>query len=113
MQAIQGVSEIVGDELHTCYLDLKEETSYKRVSYGALFSRYDHFTQISELEKGGVLPSSKRRTLLISVVKSLHVHCMDLEMVMYNIGCIGSCCGNRREGHHWGDLGVDGWIILG
>jgi len=28
-------------------------------------------------------------------------------------GCIGSCCGNRREGDHWGDLGVDGWIILG
>jgi len=27
-------------------------------------------------------------------------------------GCIGSCWGNRR-GDHWGDLGVDGWIILG
>ena len=23
-------------------------------------------------------------------------------------GCIGSCWGNRREGDHWGDLGVDG-----
>jgi len=21
--------------------------------------------------------------------------------------------GNRREGDHWGDLGEDGWIILG
>ena len=21
--------------------------------------------------------------------------------------------GNRREGNHWGDLGIDGWIILG
>jgi len=28
-------------------------------------------------------------------------------------GCIGSCWGNRREGGHWGDLGVDGWIIQG
>ena len=28
-------------------------------------------------------------------------------------GCIGSWWGNRREGNHWGDLGVDGWIILG
>jgi len=28
-------------------------------------------------------------------------------------GCIGSCWGNRREGDHWGDLGVDGWIMLG
>jgi len=28
-------------------------------------------------------------------------------------GCIGSCWGNRREGDHWGYLGVDGFIILG
>jgi len=28
-------------------------------------------------------------------------------------GGIGSCWGKRREGDHWGDLGVDGWIILG
>jgi len=28
-------------------------------------------------------------------------------------GCIGSWWGKRREGVHWGDLDVDGWIILG
>jgi len=28
-------------------------------------------------------------------------------------GCIGSWWGNRRGKDHWGDLGVDGWIILG
>jgi len=28
-------------------------------------------------------------------------------------GCIGSWRGNRRKGDHWGDLGVDGWIISG
>jgi len=27
--------------------------------------------------------------------------------------CIGSWWGNRRKGDHLGDLGVDGWIILG
>jgi len=26
--------------------------------------------------------------------------------------CIRSCWGNRRERDHWGDLGLDGWIIL-
>ena len=28
-------------------------------------------------------------------------------------GCKGSWWRNRREGDHWGNLGVDGWIILG
>ena len=28
-------------------------------------------------------------------------------------GCIRSWWGNRRERAYWGDLGVDGWIILG
>ena len=27
--------------------------------------------------------------------------------------CTGSWWGNQRERDHWGDLGVDGWIILG
>jgi len=27
--------------------------------------------------------------------------------------CIGAWWGNWREGDHWGDLGVAGWIILG
>jgi len=27
--------------------------------------------------------------------------------------CIGPCWGNRRGRDHWGDLGLDGWIILG
>jgi len=27
--------------------------------------------------------------------------------------CIGSWWGNRREGDHWEDLGIDAWIILG
>jgi len=30
----------------------------------------------------------------------------------YNKLITGSYWGNRRERDHWGDLGVDGWIIL-
>ena len=36
-----------------------------------------------------------------------HVACMGEER-----GCIGSWWGNRREGDHWGGIGVDRWIIL-
>jgi len=28
-------------------------------------------------------------------------------------GCVGSWWGNRMEGYHWGDVRVDGRIILG
>ena len=51
---------------------------------------------------------------IVRVIKSRgmrwagHVTCMGEERE-----CIGSCWGNRREGDHWGYLGVDGWIILG
>ena len=34
-----------------------------------------------------------------------HVARMGEERVVYRV--------NRSEGDHWGDLGVDGWIILG
>ena len=27
--------------------------------------------------------------------------------------CIGFWWGNRREGDQWGDVGIEGWIILG
>jgi len=51
---------------------------------------------------------------IVRVIKSRrmrgagHVARMDEER-----GCIGSWWGNRRERDQWGDLGVDGWIILG
>ena len=28
-------------------------------------------------------------------------------------GCVGSWWGNQRERDHWGDLSLEGWIILG
>ena len=48
-------------------------------------------------------------TNIVRLVKSRrmrwagHVARMGEEM-----GCVVSCWGNRREGDHWGDLGVDG-----
>jgi hypothetical protein len=52
---------------------------------------------------------------IVRVIKSRrirwagHVACMGEE----SGGCIGSWWGNRRERDCGGDLGVDGWIILG
>jgi len=37
-----------------------------------------------------------------------HVARMGEEREVYRV-----LLGKRREGDHWGDLGVDGWIILG
>jgi hypothetical protein len=37
-----------------------------------------------------------------------HVASMGVERA-----CVGSCWGNQRERNHWGDLGIDGSIILG
>jgi len=34
-------------------------------------------------------------------------------VIRVNLRDIGSWWGNRRERDHWGDLGVDGRIILG
>ena len=48
------------------------------------------------------------RIVLFSLRLAGHVARMGEER-----GVIGSCWGSRREGHYWGDLGVDGWIILG
>ena len=47
-------------------------------------------------------------TIFEMLRKNMHVVRMGEER-----GCIGSWWGNRREGDNWGDLGVDGWIILG
>jgi len=38
--------------------------------------------------------------------------CNGTALTFYSL-YVGSYWGNRREGDHWGDLGVDGWIMLG
>jgi len=56
----------------------------------------------------------KSSPIILRVIKSRrmrragHVARMGVER-----GCIGSWWGNRREGDHWGDIGLDGCIILG
>jgi len=59
---------------------------------------------------------NQRQTISIYIYIYTHTHTHGLGMwrVWVRIGgCIVSWWGNRREGDHWGDLGVDGWIILG
>ena len=51
---------------------------------------------------------------IVWVIKSRRVRCAGhVARTGEERGYIGSCWGNRREGYHCGDLGVDAWIILG
>jgi len=51
---------------------------------------------------------------IVRVIKSRRMRCVGhVARMSEERGCIVSCWGNRREGDHWGDLGIDGWIILG
>jgi len=51
---------------------------------------------------------------IVRVIKLRRMRWVGHEARMGEVrGCIGSCWGTWREGDHWGDLGVDGRIILG
>ena len=49
---------------------------------------------------------------IVRVIKSRRRWAVHVARKGEERGCIGYCWGNRREGDHWGDLSVDGWIIL-
>ena len=51
---------------------------------------------------------------IVRVIKSRRMRWADMWRVWVRRGGrVVSWWGNRRERDHWGDLGVDGWIILG
>ena len=50
---------------------------------------------------------------IVRVIKSRRMRWAGHVARIEERGCIGSWWGNRRERDRCGDLGVDGWIILG
>ena len=59
------------------------------------------------------IASSVRRHNIYVIKLLCKYMCCTKAFGFLQYGCIGSCWGNRREGDRWGDLGVDGWAILG
>jgi len=47
----------------------------------------------------------------ISSTNAINVCSIVPRRIWVRRGCIGSCWGNRREGDHWGELGVNEWIL--
>ena len=50
---------------------------------------------------------------IVRVKKSRKIWAGHVARMGEESGCIGSWWGNGREEDNWGDVGVDGWIILG
>jgi len=51
---------------------------------------------------------------IVRVIKSRRMNGLGMWRIwLRRGGCIGSYWGNWRERDHWGDLGVDGWVMLG
>ena len=66
--------------------------------------------RMNDEELNDLYPSPK----VVRVLKSRRMRWAgDVACMGGERGCIGSWWENRRERAHWGDLGVDVWIILG
>jgi len=76
-------------------------------------SGFDHLHPPSTLW-AFVACSRVNSTFIVRVTKSRRIRWAEhVARMGEERGCIGSWWGNRREGDHWGDLGLDGWIIIG
>ena len=87
-----------------------ENTSLKRI-FGPRRDKVMGEWRRSHNEKLNDLHSSPNNVRVIKSIRmrwAAHVARMGEER-----GCIGCWCGNRSERDHWGDLGVDEYVILG
>ena len=98
----------------TWSLTLREEKKlrvFENMVLRTIFGpRWNKVRRLHNEELNHLYPSPN----IVRVIKSTRIRCAGHAARMgEERGCIGSWWGNRREGDHWGDLGTDGWIILG
>ena len=66
------------------------------------------------IDKYKITFKSVIKSRIVCVIKSRRMRwAVHVARIGEERGRIGSWWGHRRERNHWGDLGVDGWIILG
>ena len=70
-------------------------------------------TRISYLTVGVIQSKYLSSFFCYFIPLFLSSFCSNVYKINLNLYSSGSWWGNRREGDHWGDLGVDGRIILG
>jgi len=101
-----------------CYLNMLIKSNEMQ-QYAVWFILMQNHSTVFSTPDDGCGGHPKHVEWFCSKINQTAYCCISLDFINIDLGaygwgegCIGSWCGNRREGDHWADLGVDGRIIL-